>query len=323
MAEMTPAEKVGQLFLITFDGKDFNSEGLLADLIREQHIGGVVLSSSNDNFSGTDTAASARELIENLQQVAWQKSQPSTDPQGAGTENQELPVYIPLFVGISQKDETGRQDQFLGDLTQLPNLMAIGATWSEENALQVGRALGEELSALGFNLYLGPSLDVVDTSDLPLASNAGTETFGGSPYWVGLMARSYIAGLHSGSDGRMRDCATFPRARRGRPPTAGRGIHYPKIPRTAQTGGTFAFHGCGRRRPPLSGGWVHGLPYSLPGAAGQHPRDHQAGSFDQAALATARHGAGRSLAQERSTIGGNLGSRAVRCLTRLVTLSTQ
>ncbi len=204
MAEMTPAEKVGQLFLITFDGKDFNSEGLLADLIREQHIGGVVLSSPNDNFSGTDTAASARELIENLQQIAWQKSQPSADPQGAGTGNQELPVYIPLFVGIGQKDETGRQDQFLGDLTQLPNLMAIGATWSEENALQVGRALGEELSALGFNLYLGPSLDVVDTSDLPLASNAGTETFGGSPYWVGLMARSYIAGLHSGSDGRMR-----------------------------------------------------------------------------------------------------------------------
>ena len=203
IAEMTPAEKVGQLFLITFDGRDITPEGPLAQLIQDYHIGGVVLSSSHDNFSGTDTASSTRMLIETLQQLAWQKSQAVVDPDNPEAQDQDLPLYIPLSIGISQKDETGKQDQFLQDLTQLPNPMAIGATWSEENAMQVGQALGQELSALGFNLYLGPSLDVVDTSDLQQAANAGTETFGGDPYWVGLLAQAYIAGLHSGSEGKM------------------------------------------------------------------------------------------------------------------------
>jgi len=203
MAEMTPAEKVGQLFLITFDGSDIPSDGPLAELIQDYHVGGVVLSSSHDNFSGTNTAISARAMIETLQQLAWQKSQAAVDPNGSQPGDQDLPAYIPLYIGISQKDETGKQDQFLQDLTQLPTPMAIGATWSEDNALQVGQALGRELTALGFNLYLGPSLDVVDTSDLLQAANAGTETFGGDPYWVGLLAQAYIAGLHSGSEGQM------------------------------------------------------------------------------------------------------------------------
>jgi len=161
------------------------------------------LSSSHDNFSGTDTASSTRELIAELQELAWQKSQPVIYPDNSPPEDHDLPVYVPLYIGISQKDETGKQDQFLQDLTQLPNPMAIGATWSEENAMQVGRALGQELSAMGFNLYLGPSLDVVDTSDLLQAANAGTETFGGDPYWVGLLAQAYISGLHTGSKGQM------------------------------------------------------------------------------------------------------------------------
>ena len=203
MAEMTPAEKVGQLFLITFDGRTVPADGPLAQLIQDYHIGGVVLSSSHNNFSGTDTASSTRALIETLQQLAWQKSQAITDPTTPQPEDQDLPAYIPLYIGISQKDDTGKQDQFLQDLTQLPNPMAIGATWSEDNATQVGQALGRELAALGFNLYLGPSLDVVDTSDLLQAANAGTETFGGDPYWVGLLAKAYIAGLHSGSEGQM------------------------------------------------------------------------------------------------------------------------
>lgn len=203
MAEMTPAEKVGQIFLITFDGRDITPEGPLAQLIQDYHIGGVVLSSSHDNFSGTETASSTKVLIETLQQIAWQKSRAAVDPNNSEAQDHSLPVYIPLSIGISQKDETGRQDQFLQDLTQLPNPMAIGATWSEENAMQVGQALGQELSALGFNLYVGPSLDVVDTSDLQQAANAGTETFGGDPYWVGLLAQAYIAGLHSGSEGKM------------------------------------------------------------------------------------------------------------------------
>jgi len=203
LAQMTPAEKVGQLFLITFTGSEVSSVGSLAQLIQDYHIGGVVLSSTNDNFSDVNTASSASELIRSLQEIAWQDSQPAVSADGAQSETQNQSAYVPLFIGISQKTDTGEQDQLLEDLTQLPNLMAIGATWSENNATQAGKALGQELSALGFNLFLGPSLDVVDTSDLIQAANVGTETFGGDPYWVGLLAKAYIAGLHSGSDGQM------------------------------------------------------------------------------------------------------------------------
>ena len=131
--EMSPAEKVGQLFLVTFEGRDVSPVSPLAQLIQDYHIGGVVLSSSHNNFSGTDTASSTRTLIETLQQLAWQKSQPIADPSTPQPEDQEdedLPAYIPLYIGISQKDDTGKQDQFLQGLTQLPNPMAIGATWS-------------------------------------------------------------------------------------------------------------------------------------------------------------------------------------------------
>ncbi len=203
LARMTPMERVGQLFLITFTGKDVTVNSPIAQLIQDYHIGGVVLSSSRDNYSGTDTVTSARNLIEKLQTFAWQKSQPDQNAGSTQTATQAPTAYVPLYIGISQKTETGKQDQFLQDLTQLPNQMAIGATWSEGNAGRVGGALGRELSAMGFNLYLGPSLDVVDTSDLLQAANAGTETFGGDPYWVGVLAKAYISGLHTGSEGRM------------------------------------------------------------------------------------------------------------------------
>ena len=53
--------------------------------------------------------------------------------------------------------------------------MAIGATWKTELAQQVGSVLGSELSALGFNLLLGPSLDVVESPNPSARSDRGTQ----------------------------------------------------------------------------------------------------------------------------------------------------
>jgi beta-N-acetylhexosaminidase len=81
--------------------------------------------------------------------------------------------------------------------------MAIGATWDTELARQVGAVLGRELSALGFNLYLGPSLDVVEEPNPAARFDLGPRVFGGDPFWVGEMGRAYISGVHTGSDNRM------------------------------------------------------------------------------------------------------------------------
>jgi beta-N-acetylhexosaminidase len=67
--------------------------------------------------------------------------------------------------------------------------MAIGATWQTQLAQQVGNVNGAELSAIGINLLLGPSLDVLESPQERGAGDLGVRTFGGDPYWVGEMGQ--------------------------------------------------------------------------------------------------------------------------------------
>ncbi|HSG44016.1 MAG TPA: glycoside hydrolase family 3 N-terminal domain-containing protein [Anaerolineales bacterium] len=192
---MTPEERVGQLFLVTFNGTDTSEESQIYDLIANQHVGGVILQAENDNFiSEPNAITSTYQLINVLQNVERDATIAETLPRNA---------YVPLFVGISQEGDGFPNDQILSSMTPLPNEMAIGATWNTENATKVGSVLGSELSAIGFNFYLGPSLDVVESPNPSARSDLGTRVFGGDPFWVGEMGQAYIAGLHQGSNNRM------------------------------------------------------------------------------------------------------------------------
>jgi beta-N-acetylhexosaminidase len=53
---MSPEEKVGQLFLVSFNGTDTTTASQIHDLITRYHVGGVVLTTANDNFSGNGYA---------------------------------------------------------------------------------------------------------------------------------------------------------------------------------------------------------------------------------------------------------------------------
>ena len=201
LAEMTPEERIGQLFLVTFEGTDTHDQTQIYDLIANHHVGGVVLQAANDNFlPQPDTTSGAYQLIRALQTI---ESDATTKSQSDGNAPSGNKVYVPLLVGISQEGDGAPYDQILSGLTPLPNLMAIGATWKTELAQQVGEVFGRELSALGFNLFLGPSLDVVEDPDPSAQIDLGTRVFGGDPFWVGKMGRAYIAGLHTGSNNRM------------------------------------------------------------------------------------------------------------------------
>ena len=197
LAAMSPAEKVGQLFLIRFSGNNVSEGTILRELITARHIGGFVLSSESDNFSGTDTLASAYTLIAAMQSAAWEKTQQSPDTSLRG----ELPVYIPLYIGIEQSGK--HSSQILTGLSDQPDQMTLGATWSPSLAQQSGELLGSELSALGINLFLGPTLDVAETTNLEAAAYSGTDVYGGDPYWVGKIGQAFITGLHVGSGNRM------------------------------------------------------------------------------------------------------------------------
>lgn len=195
---MTPEERVGQLFLVTFMGTDTSPDSQIYNLVNRYHVGGVVLLSENDNFTA-DTLTQTRLLTESLQRMEWNATvNYSTDASGVTRK----PVYVPLFVGVAQEGDGYPTDEILNGLTPLPSEMAIGATWNMELAAEVGEVRGRELSTLGFNLFLGPSLDVLEISS-SLGGDLGTRIFGGDPYWVGEMGRAYVEGLHAGSDGQL------------------------------------------------------------------------------------------------------------------------
>jgi len=196
---MTPEEKVGQLFLVAFQGREITETSEIYDLIAKHHIGGVVLNIANDNFTSLNTVENTYQLIKQIQQIEWENSQTVNTEQN----NSEPSNYIPMFVAISQEGDSYPYNSIINGVTNLPSQLAIGATWDLNLSEQVGNVLGKELSTLGINLLLGPSLDVLDLPYVEGGDDLGARTFGGDPFWVGELGKAYIRGVHSGSNNQI------------------------------------------------------------------------------------------------------------------------
>ena len=205
---MTPEERVGQLFLISFDGTSVADDTQIAALFSQYSIGGVVLRADRGNFA-VDSLSELQQLFSDLQRRTWEASRVERlDPL---TGEPVRPAYVPLWTAISLDEESTAFENSLSGLSALPSPMAIGATWNPELANSVGEVLGHELAALGVNIYLGPSLDIAVDPDPANSGDMGTRSFGGSAYWVSQMGESFIRGLHTGSEGKMIIAAThFP-----------------------------------------------------------------------------------------------------------------
>lgn len=186
LAEMSPAERVGQLFIVSFVGRDTGPGSAIARLVQEEQVGGVVLLAANQNFTNDpDAPLQVRQASEALQALALE----------AGP--------LPLLMAIDHEGDGWPYSRLTGGTTPLPSPMAIGATWNPERAREVGQVTGEELAAAGINLLLGPDVDVLNAPRSTSKGDLGTRVFGGDPYWVGRMGRAYISGVHEGSAGRM------------------------------------------------------------------------------------------------------------------------
>ncbi len=197
IARLSPEQKVGQLFLVSFSGTDVSEKSEIYDLIANHYVGGVMLSTANDNFiAAPDTISSTFSLISSLQQTEWDAARTPKSP------SSQHP-YIPLFVGISQEGGGSPNDQILSGLTPIPDEMALGATWDLTLAQKSGEVMGRELSALGFNFYTGLSLDVLNAPNPAVDTGLSARVFGGNPYWVGKMGQAFISGMRAGSQNRM------------------------------------------------------------------------------------------------------------------------
>lgn len=179
-------EKIGQLFIVPFDGATTDAESDIAVLIRDYKVGGVVIQASNGNFrNNANTPQSVAELNNRLQGHAL------------GSNGQ------PLFIAVDHEGDGWPYTRITGGVTPIPSPMSIGATWNTDNARDVGRIVGQELSAMGINLLLGPVVDVLNDPRPTGRGDIGIRAFGGDPYWVGAMGQAYIQGVHEGSQGKV------------------------------------------------------------------------------------------------------------------------
>lgn len=207
---MTPAERVGQLFLVSFNGNALSPVSDIAQLIQVYRVGGVVISTQTRNFTnGGDTPNQVLRLTNGLQTLAQQPPTPETLQRSSATLTATTVLTgpynpIPLFIAVDHEGDEFPTTQIRGDdLPDLPSPMALGATWNLDNARVVGQTVGQDLSLLGVNMLFGPSLDVQDNPRPSQPRGLGVRSFGGNPYWVGEMGHAYIEGVHLGSQGRL------------------------------------------------------------------------------------------------------------------------
>ncbi|PNB77300.1 hypothetical protein C1X30_29235, partial [Pseudomonas sp. FW305-BF6] len=137
----------------------------VGSIIQKYHLGGVILFA--ENVVGTEQTA---RLTDGLQ-----KASP------------KLPLLITIDQegGIVTRLQTG---------TNLPGIMALGATRSEKYAYQTGEIIGKELSSLGINVNFGPSLDANNNAGNPVI---GVRSYSSNPELVSKLGTQTIKGLQS------------------------------------------------------------------------------------------------------------------------------
>ena len=112
---MTPEERVGQLFVVTFPDTRVGPDTEIFDLIYNYYIGGVILLDENNNFPVAENPLNDTWLLINqIQTNRHSASQETrTNPNSGATFD---PTFVPLFVGLSQEGDGYPTDQIVNQL---------------------------------------------------------------------------------------------------------------------------------------------------------------------------------------------------------------
>lgn len=158
---------VGSHFIGGFDGTAVTKP--LKNLIRKFHLGGVILFARN-----IESPAQVRSLIARIQKLAPH----------------------PLFVGVDQ--EGGRVARMKGPFTPIPPMSVVGKFYRDTGKIkpvvELGRVMGRELSACGYNWDFAPVVDVHSNPKNPVI---GDRSLGPDPRAVARSAEALIQGLHA------------------------------------------------------------------------------------------------------------------------------
>ncbi len=106
---------------------------------------------------------------------------------------------VPLMVGADLEPNLGRLEggvftHYLmdaGGATVFPNAMAIAATGRDQDAYDVGRAIGREARAVGMQMNFAPTVDVNNNPANPVIN---TRSFGEDARRVALLSAAFVKG---------------------------------------------------------------------------------------------------------------------------------
>lgn len=175
MQEFTLEEKIGQMFIVGFDGLTLPEE--LKTLIKEGKIGGVIYFKRN--------------VKDHLQLLNLSNS------------IQNASKKVPLFIAIDQ--EGGRVSRLSEPFTQFPSAKVVGSYNCEEIAFNFGKNIAKELKSVGINLNFAPVMDIDSNPENPVI---GDRAFGNTPQLVSKIGISVIKGFQS--EGIMATAKHFP-----------------------------------------------------------------------------------------------------------------
>ena len=175
LASMTTEEKIYQLFFVTPEAlSDEGGVTAVSDSMREglanRPVGGVVL--FGDNIQNRDQLT---KLISDMQAVS----------------------RLPLFVGVDEEGGTvSRLSGIEGmGVTAQPAMREVGDSGDSKRAYDIGKTIGTEIAALGFNTDFAPVADLlIDENNTEI----GTRSFGTNPELVSDMVANLVRGLREG-----------------------------------------------------------------------------------------------------------------------------
>jgi beta-N-acetylhexosaminidase len=164
---MSLAEKVGQLFIVGFEGTEVTPE--LEAWMSTYAWGGVILFGRN-----VESPAQVLLLTQGLQRMMQVRGHP------------------PLLIAVDQ--EGGRVARFKAPFTAFPSAAMVGQMGSEPLTYNVGRALATELRAVGITMDMAPVLDVRSN---PANTVIGDRAFSTDPHAVARLGIAFMGGLHA------------------------------------------------------------------------------------------------------------------------------
>lgn len=132
VGNLSLTEKVGQMFIIGLDG--YEADETVMELIQTYKVGGFIIDEGN---------------VQSVQQLTRLVN--SLKAMNSGNE-------VPLIIAAEQ--ETGRANMLPSEIRKLPSIKYIADSQDKNLVYETAELTGRLLKSFGFNMNLGPVLDL-------------------------------------------------------------------------------------------------------------------------------------------------------------------